>query len=131
PGRPPRGARCGRIRLHGVDAVLPLAPDPGRGSDPRRPRRAHPAAHRPGGVARPPADPLLGASERRGPGAIRRYRTGRQPRLRTSSVTAGTPRPARDAEGTDAPNPPLDGEQSLATGAPAAPAVHPPSGPPV
>ena len=46
-----RRARCRRIRLHRVDAAVPVASDPGRGGGPGRPSRAHPPAPGPQRVA--------------------------------------------------------------------------------
>ncbi len=54
-GRRPRGGpRRRRLRLHRIDAALPVPPDPGRGRGARRRRGAHPAAAGPRGVAGPP-----------------------------------------------------------------------------
>ena len=60
-----RGRRSGRrprrrrLRLHRVDAVLPVPSDPGRGGDPGRSGGADPAAAGPRGVARPAGAPRL------------------------------------------------------------------------
>ena len=57
---PPRGRRPGRrpgrrrLRLHRVDAAVPVASDPGRGRPPRRPRGRASSASRPRGVAAGP-----------------------------------------------------------------------------
>ena len=50
--RPDGRAGRGRIRVHGVDAALPVARDPGRGRRSRRPGRPHPAEAGTRGVAR-------------------------------------------------------------------------------
>ena len=78
--RPGRRPRRRRLRLHRVDAALPVAPDPGGGRHPGRPGGAHPAAAGPRGVAGSPAPP--GVVRRGQPGRIGKANPSGRPGVR-------------------------------------------------